>query len=59
VLLATLGFNIGIELAQLALVGLALPVLLVSRRWGAEAILRWSGALLALGCAVVWVVERI
>ncbi|RVU07565.1 HupE/UreJ family protein [Novosphingobium umbonatum] len=59
VLLATLGFNIGIELAQLALVAVALPVVLMSRQWDAEAILRWSGALLALGCALVWVVERI
>lgn len=57
---ATLGFNIGIELAQLALVAVLLPLILLARRWpGAERVLRSGGAAVCLGAALWWIAQRV
>lgn len=57
---ATLGFNIGIEIAQLALVALLLPLILLARRstYG-EMMLRRGVAILCLGAALWWMVQRV
>jgi hypothetical protein len=57
--LAILGFNLGIEIVQVALAALVLPVLLWfanGRSWGR---VRTSGALFAGGAAIVWLVQRV
>jgi len=54
-----LGFNIGIELVQLAVVACILPVLLMVVQGPAYARLRVAGAALAGVAAVAWIVERV
>ncbi|MET9408485.1 HupE/UreJ family protein [Streptomyces sp. NPDC002935] len=54
-----LGFNLGIELVQLLLVCLALPVLLVIARLRVQPALRVGGALLTGTAAVGWLVDRL
>ncbi|MGH6649083.1 HupE/UreJ family protein [Aquabacterium sp.] len=55
-----LGFNLGVELGQLALVSVALPIMLTMRR---TALYRWlavgGGSLLIAAMALVWLIERV
>jgi len=53
-----LGFNLGIEAMQLAVVAATLPSLLLLSRTPAYAILRVGGALFAGLAALCWIVER-
>jgi hypothetical protein len=53
-----LGFNTGIELAQLALLFLVVPWLLILARTRAYAAFRVSGAALAAVLASAWLLER-
>lgn len=57
--LAILGFNLGIEIVQIALAALVLPILLwlANGRYWSQ--IRSGGALLAGGAALVWLVQRI
>ncbi|SMC29857.1 HupE / UreJ protein [Andreprevotia lacus DSM 23236] len=56
---ALTGFNIGVELGQLIMVTLVLPVLLIYRRgvWFKWLVL-YGGSLLIAGFAVIWIYER-
>ena len=60
--IALLSFNVGIELAQLALVAIALPILgacgSLLRARGRERAVALSGSLAIAAVALVWVVER-
>ena len=56
--LATLGFNLGIELAQLAIVAVVMPVLLMLRGRSVEPYVRRSVALVALAAALWWACSR-
>ncbi|WP_298196398.1 HupE/UreJ family protein [Novosphingobium sp.] len=56
---ATLAFNVGIELVQIGLVLLTLPVLGALRRTRWEPVVRRTLAALAFACAVCWVVARL
>ncbi len=54
-----LGFNIGVELGQIAIVSVVVPVLfaLRSQRFYVPVILKWGSAVICL-LAVLWLVER-
>jgi hypothetical protein len=54
-----LGFNIGIELVQLAVVACVLPALMMLTRNPAYTRLRTAGAVLAGVAAIAWIVERV
>lgn len=56
---ATLGFNLGIELVQLGLVALVLPLLMALRKKPWEAKVRLPLAAVALAAAVMWCLERV
>lgn len=56
--LATLGFNLGIEVAQLAIVAVVMPVLLMLRGRSAEPYVRRCVALVALAAALWWACSR-
>lgn len=58
-LAATLAFNIGIELAQLGIVALVLPNLVLLRETRAEPWVRRILALGALALALVWIAQRL
>ncbi len=57
--LSLLGFNVGIELMQLAVVALVLPALLMLARTRAYAPLRTAAASLTALAAVGWALERV
>jgi hypothetical protein len=57
--LSILGFNLGIELMQLVVIGLTIPWFLVLSRTPAYRIVRLTGALLAATAATAWIVERV
>ncbi|GAB4006338.1 HupE/UreJ family protein [Spirosoma migulaei] len=57
--LSILGFNLGIELMQLLIIGLAIPWLMLLSRTPTYRIVRLTGAFLAAIAALAWVVERI
>ncbi len=57
--LSILGFNLGIELMQLAVIGLTIPWLMLLSRTPAYRPVRLTGALLAIVAALGWVVERL
>lgn len=59
IVVATLGFNIGIELVQLGLVALVLPFLLFIRKKSWEPWVRISLAATAFVAALVWTVARL
>lgn len=60
IIAATFGFNIGIELAQLALVALILPFLIVVRKTpSGEPAIRIPAALGALILALFWIAQRL
>ena len=55
-----LGFNLGVELGQLALVSVTLPIICLLRR---TALYRWAvvgmGSMLIAGIAFIWLIERV
>ena len=53
-----LGFNLGIEVIQLAVVAATLPSLVVLARLSGYGWLRRAGALVAAVAALAWIVER-
>jgi hypothetical protein len=53
-----LGFNLGIEAMQLAVITATLPVLLLLSRTRARTPLRMGGAAFAAACACGWLLER-
>ena len=57
--LSILGFNLGIELMQLFVIGLTIPWLILLSRTPVYPIVRQTGAVLAGIAAVAWVVERV
>lgn len=57
--LSLLGFNVGIELMQLAVVALVLPALLILARTRASAPLRTAAASLTALAAVGWALDRV
>jgi len=57
--LSILGFNLGIELMQLLVIGLTIPWLMLLSRAPAYAYVRAGGAVLAGVAAVAWIVERL
>lgn len=58
-LLTLLAFNVGVELAQLVVVTLVFPSLLVVSRTGWYPVVRRGGASLALALAVCWALDRL
>ncbi|TWJ03376.1 HupE/UreJ protein [Mucilaginibacter frigoritolerans] len=58
-ILSILGFNIGIEMMQLFIVALIIPWLIVLSRGKSYAILRVSGAIIAVIASFAWIIERI
>jgi hypothetical protein len=57
---ALIGFNLGVELGQLAIVALALPLLYAVRRWPAYPRAVMAPASLALAaCGGFWLIERV
>jgi HupE / UreJ protein len=57
--LSILGFNLGIEAMQLAVVAVVLPVLAFLSTTKYYTYVRVGGAAFSIGLAVVWVVERV
>ncbi|MVM31770.1 HupE/UreJ family protein [Spirosoma sp. HMF4905] len=57
--LSILGFNLGIELMQLLIIGLTIPWLMLLSRTPAYRVVRLTGAFLAAIAAIAWVIERI
>ena len=55
---ALLGFNLGVEVMQLAIVGLTLPSLMILSRSGGYGGLRVGGALFGAVAAAGWIAER-
>jgi hypothetical protein len=56
---ALLGFNLGVELGQLAFVAAALPVLFAIRRTAAYRALLWGGSAAIVVVAAIWSVQRL
>lgn len=56
--LTLLGFNLGIELVQLAIVGAVIPSLLVLSRYRLYAGLRQALAYLGIAAATAWIIHR-
>lgn len=57
--LSILGFNLGIELMQLLVIGLVIPWLILLSRTPVYSYIRVGGALLAGVAAIAWIIERI
>lgn len=57
--LSILGFNLGIELMQVAVIALTIPWLILLSHTSVYPAIRQTGALLATVAAIAWVVERI
>lgn len=58
-IISILGFNAGIELMQLMIVTVAVPMLIALSRTTAYRLVRLGGALAASAAAVVWIIERV
>lgn len=58
--LSVLGFNVGVELGQLAIIAVVFPVLYLIRksRWYVPVVLRY-GSMVLIALAAVWMIERI
>lgn len=58
--LSVLGFNLGVELGQIAIIAVIFPVLYLIRtqRWYVPVVVR-LGSVLLIGAALVWFVERV
>jgi hypothetical protein len=54
-----LGFNIGIELVQIAVVAVVMPILVVMARTSGYAIFRIGAAAFAGIAAIAWIIERV
>jgi hypothetical protein len=58
--LALLGFNVGVELGQLAIVAVFLPLAFWLRRsWFYRRVVLWAGSLVIAVIAAAWLVERV
>jgi len=57
--LSILGFNLGIEVMQLVVIGLTIPWLMLLSRTPAYRPVRLAGATLATVAALAWIVERV
>lgn len=58
-LIALLGFNIGVESAQLLLVAVLVPIAFALRHWrGYERLVLWPGSLLVAVAGLVWFIDR-
>ncbi|WP_317042401.1 HupE/UreJ family protein [Spirosoma fluviale] len=57
--LSILGFNLGIELMQLVVIGLTIPWLILLSQTALYSAVRISGAVLAGVAALAWVIERV
>ncbi len=58
-ILSILGFNIGIEVMQLVIMGLTIPWLILLSRTPAYVYVRMGGALIALIASLAWLIERL
>lgn len=59
---ALLGFNLGVEAGQIAVILALWPLLWTGRRFASESLVRWGGELAAAGLCglgVFWIVERV
>ncbi len=58
--LSVLGFNLGVEIGQVAIIAVVFPILYYIRtfRWYVPVVVR-LGSVLLIGAALVWLVERI
>lgn len=58
--LSVLGFNLGVELGQIAIIAVIFPVLYLIRtqRWYVPVVVR-IGSILLIGAALMWFVERV
>lgn len=56
--LSLLGFNVGVELGQIAIIAALFPVLFAMRRKPAYAWIHRIGAVILIGIAMYWFVER-
>lgn len=56
--LSILGFNLGIELVQLLVIGLAVPWLILLSRTPIYTAVRVAGAVCAATAAIAWIIER-
>lgn len=56
--LSILGFNAGIELMQLLIIAVTIPILIVLSRRPTYRLVRVGGALLASAAAIFWIIER-
>lgn len=58
-LIALLGFNIGVESAQLLLVAVLVPIAFSLRHWrGYERLVLWPGSLLVAAAGLLWFIDR-
>lgn len=58
-MISILGFNVGIELMQLAVIGMTIPWLFLLSRTPTYPVVRVGGALFAMVASFAWVVERL
>ena len=57
--LALVGFNVGVEIGQMAIVIIYLPVSFALRRtWFYRTVLFYTGSLMIIGIATIWFIER-
>ena len=58
-LLALLGFNLGVEAAQLLLVAIVVPLAFALRHWrGYVALVLWPGSVLIATAGLLWFINR-
>ena len=58
--LALVGFNVGVEIGQIAIVIIYLPLSFVLRRtWFYKIVMFYTGSCLIIGIATIWLIERV
>ena len=58
--LALVGFNVGVEIGQIAIVIIYLPLSFVLRRtWFYKIVMFYTGSCLIIGIATIWLLERV
>ena len=58
--LALVGFNVGVEIGQIVIVTIYLPLSFALRRtWFYKVVMFYSGSCLIIGVATIWLIERI